>query len=62
MAAGKALRVWAESPPPRDPFQAPWRGAGKKRQTGPAVTQRNGQKMQRMMDFINDHFSNAYVF
>lgn len=26
-----------------------------------AVTQRNCQKTQQMMDFINDHFSNAYI-
>lgn len=26
-----------------------------------AVTQRNCQKKQQMMDFINDHFSNAYI-
>lgn len=26
-----------------------------------AVTQGNCQKTQQMMDFINDHFSNAYI-
>lgn len=61
MAAEKALCVWAESPP-RPLSEPPGEEQAKKGRQGPAVTQRNGQKTQRMMDFINDHFSNAYVF
>jgi len=26
-----------------------------------AVTQRNCQEKQQMMEFVNDHFSNAYI-
>ena len=58
----KPCVVEQKAPPPRPLSEPPGEEQAKKGRQGLTVTQRNGQKTQRMMDLINDHFSNAHVF